>query len=122
MTATTQTLDDLLRPGHARDNVGAWRWSVRRHLVPVRDRLLRDHPDRREAWLSARAARTLRERDELLARLNSLASQVLVAANLEDLDDVADRLSRLLVDIAHHHQRVHDLAWDDVELEIGGSE
>ena len=39
-----------------------------------------------------------------------------------DVDDLADRLSRLLVDIAHHHQRVHDLAWDDVELEIGGSE
>jgi hypothetical protein len=121
MTETTETLDDLLRPGHALDNVGAWRWSVRRHLVPVRDRLLRDHPDRREAWLSARAARTLRERDELLTRLNSLASQVL-AEKVEDLGEVAERLSRLLVDIAHHHQRVHDLAWDDVELEIGGSE
>jgi hypothetical protein len=48
-----------------------------------------------------------------------LASQVLVAP---DVDDLADRLNRLLVDIAHHHQRVHDLAYDDVELEIGGSE
>jgi hypothetical protein len=119
MTALTASLDDLLRPGHDRDNLGAWRWSVRRHLVPVRDRLLREHPDRREAWLSARTARTLRERDELLTRLNALASQVLVAA---DVDDVADRLSRLLGDIARHHQRVQDLAYDDVELEIGGSE
>jgi hypothetical protein len=119
MTAMTASLDDLLRPGLERENLGAWRWSVRRHLVPVRDRLLRDHPDRREAWLSARAARTLRERDELLMRLNALASQVLVAPDVEDL---RDRLSRLRVDIAHHHQRVHDLAWDDVELEIGGSE
>ena len=119
MTAMTASLEDLLRPGHHRDNVGAWRWSVRRQLVPVRDRLLRDHPDRREAWLSARAARTLREQEELLTRLNTLAAQVLVAP---DVEDVADRLSRLLVDIAHHHQRVHDLAYDDVELEIGGSE
>ena len=39
-----------------------------------------------------------------------------------DLDDLADRLSRLLADIARHHQRVQDLAYDDVELEIGGSE
>jgi len=39
-----------------------------------------------------------------------------------DVDDLAARLHRLLVDIAHHHQRVHDLAYDDVELEIGGSE
>jgi hypothetical protein len=119
MTAPTASLGDLLRPGHDRDALGAWRWSVRRQLVPVRDRLRREHPDRREAWLSARASRTLRERDELLARLNALAAQVLVAT---DVDDVADQLSRLLVDIGHHHQRVHDLAYDDVELEIGGSE
>jgi hypothetical protein len=119
MTAITATLDELLRRGHVPDNLGAWRWSVRRHLVPVRERLLRDHPDRREAWLSARAARTLRERDELLDRLNSLASQVLTTG---DVDDLADRLSRLLVDIQHHQQRMHDLAYDDVELEIGGSE
>ena len=119
MTAMTASLDDLLRPQHVRDNLGAWRWSVRRQLVPVRDRLRREHPDRGEAWLSARASRTLRERDELLTRLNTLTSQVLVSP---DVDDLADRLNRLLVDIAHHHQRVHDLAYDDVELEIGGSE
>ena len=119
MTATTPSLDALLRPGTIHDNPGAWRWSVRRHLVPVRDRLLREHPDRREAWLSARATRALRERDELLARLNGLTAQVMV---VDDLQDLADRLSRLLVDIDHHHQRVHDLAYDDVELEIGGSE
>ena len=124
MTATSLSLEDLLRPGYVRgsavrDNAGAWRWSVRRHLVPVRDRLLREHPDRREAWLSARATRALRERDELMARLNGLTSQVMVAA---DITELADRLSRLLGDIDRHHQRVHDLAYDDVELEIGGSE
>ncbi|MGC4113004.1 MAG: hypothetical protein QM747_21820 [Nocardioides sp.] len=119
MTATTATLEDLLRPGHDRTQIGAWRWSVRRLLVPVRDRLLREHPVRREAWLSARAVRATRERDELIARLNGLAAQVLVAP---DVDDLAERLSRLLADIARHHQRVDDLAWDDVELEIGGSE
>jgi hypothetical protein len=119
MTATTAPLEDLLRPGYSRDNVGAWRWSVRRELVPVRDRLRREHPIRGEAWLSARATRALRERDDLLARLNTLASQVLTAP---DVDDLAERLNRLLVDIAHHHQRVTDLAYDDVELEIGGSE
>jgi hypothetical protein len=119
MTATTTSLDDLLRPGSVHPNPGTWRWSVRRHLVPVRERLLREHPARREAWLSARATRALRERDELLARLNGLTAQVMAA---EDPQDVADRLHRLLVDIDHHHQRVHDLAYDDVELEIGGSE
>jgi hypothetical protein len=119
MTATTYTLDDLLRPAHARDNLGAWRWAVRRRLVPVRERLVREHPTRREAWLSARHTRTLRERDHLLARLDRLSSQLLVSP---DVDEVAGQLSRLLVDIQHHAQRVHDLAYDDVELEIGGSE
>jgi hypothetical protein len=119
MAAMTATLEDLLRPGCVRDNLGAWRWSVRRLLVPVRDRLLREHPVRREAWLSARTTRTLRERDELIARLNGLAARVLVAGDVEEL---ADQLSRLLADITRHQQRVDDLAWDDVELEIGGSE
>jgi hypothetical protein len=119
MTAMTTTLDDLLRPATARDNVGAWRWTVRRRLVPVRDLLRRELPSRREAWLSARHSRALRERDELLARLDDLSSQVLVAP---DVDALAARLSRLLVDIEHHSQRLHDLAYDEVELEIGGSE
>jgi hypothetical protein len=119
MTTTTATLEDLLRPERVRDNLGAWRWSVRRRLVPVRDRLLREHPVRGEAWLSARATRTLRERDALIARLSALAAELLVS---EEVDVVADRLSRLLADIVRHQQRVDDLAWDDVELEIGGSE
>jgi hypothetical protein len=85
----------------------------------VRERLLREHSPRRDAWLSARASQALRERDALLARLNDLASQVLVTS---DVDGLAAQLSRLLVDIDHHGQRLHDLAYDDVELEIGGSE
>jgi hypothetical protein len=119
MPATTGSLDDLLRPQHDRDNLDAWRWTVRRRLVPVRDRLLREHAVRRDAWLSARAGRAVQERDLLLSRLNRLESQVLVAP---DVDAVAAQLSRLLADIEHHVQRLHDLAYDDVELEIGGSE
>lgn len=122
MSAATATLEDLLRPERVPERpelAGAWRWSVRRQLVPVRDRLRSEHPDRREAWLSARATRTRRERDELLTRLNALAAQVLVAP---DVVDLAGQLTRLLTDISHHQQRLHDLAWDDVELEIGGSE
>jgi hypothetical protein len=119
MTATTTTLDDLLRSATDRANIGAWRWTVRRRLVPVRDQLRRELPSRREAWLSARHTRAVRERDELLARLDDLSSRVLITP---DVEDVAVQLSRLLVDIEHHAQRVHDLAYDDVELEIGGSE
>ena len=115
----TGTLQELLRPQHGPDNLDAWRWSVRRQLVPVRDRLAHEPPSRREAWLSARAARALRERDTLLARLNRLAAQVLVAP---DVERVRSDLSRLLGDIERHAQRMSDLAYDEVELEIGGSE
>ena len=31
-------------------------------------------------------------------------------------------MKRLLTDISHHFQRLHDLAYDEVELELGGSE
>ncbi len=60
---------------------------------------------------------SLRERDALLERLHDLSHQVLVAT---DVDRVVTQLGRLLVDIEHHRQRLHDLAYDDVELEIGG--
>ena len=40
----------------------------------------------------------------------------------EDLDAVHLEVQRLLVDVGHHAQRLHDLAYDEVELELGGSE
>ena len=39
-----------------------------------------------------------------------------------DVDGVRDELHRLLVDVTHHVQRLNDLAYDEVELELGGSE
>lgn len=119
MAMTTSPLRDLLRPEHGRDNLQGWRWNVRRQLTPLRDELVHERLSRREAWLSARAARAVQERDQLLARLNHLASQVLVTS---DVDALAADLSRLVADIDRHAQRVRDLAYDDVELEIGGSE
>jgi hypothetical protein len=118
MAATTSPLDGLLRAPELRES-GPWRWNVRRQLVPVREELLREHSPRGDAWLSARASQALRERDALLARLSDLSSEVLVTT---DVGGLASQLSRLLVDIEHHAQRLHDLAYDDVELEIGGSE
>jgi hypothetical protein len=39
-----------------------------------------------------------------------------------DVEAVRVELKRLVADIAHHCQRLHDLAYDEVELELGGSE
>ena len=44
------------------------------------------------------------------------------ALNSQPVDDLRDRMLRLLVDVEHHLQRRRDLAWDEVELELGGSE
>lgn len=38
------------------------------------------------------------------------------------MDLVHADLQRLLVDLGHHVQRLNDLAYDEVELELGGSE
>lgn len=74
-------------------------------LADVLDRLAAESPAY-GGWLAARSQGVDRERQALLARLTVLRG---------DLD-------RLLVDVDHHLQRQRDLAWDEVELELGGSE
>lgn len=98
---------------------GNWRWTVRQQLKRVRAVLMleSEHPD--DAWLSARRGTALRERRALLARIGELEPEVL---QCPDLEDVRNRGLRLLTDINHHLQRLRDLAYDDVALELGGSE
>jgi hypothetical protein len=110
-----RALDAPVRAGH----VEAWRWTVRRHLGPVREAIEREHLDPAEGWLSARHGRSTRERSALLRRLAAFGPQVL---EHPDVTEVREGLRRLLGDIDHYVQRQHDLAYDEVELEIGGSE
>ncbi len=124
MTSATTALADLHRALDAPHESGGvatgnWRWTVRQRLTSVRDVLMREseHPD--DAWLSARRGSALRERRALLARIGELGPEVL---ENPDLDGVRTQGLRLLTDINHHLQRLHDLAYDDVELELGGSE
>jgi hypothetical protein len=98
---------------------GGWRWTVRRHMGPVRDAIEREHLDGADGWLSARHGRSARERAALLGRLAAYGPLVL---EHPDPAEVRDGLKRLLGDIEHYVQRQHDLAYDEVELEIGGSE
>jgi hypothetical protein len=98
---------------------GGWRWNVRRQMGPVREAIEREHLDAADGWLSARHGRSARERAALLGRLAAYAPRVL---EHPDIDEVRDELKRLLGDLDHYVQRQHDLAYDEVELEIGGSE
>ncbi len=106
----------LAAPGVATEE--SWRWQARRLLADLRDRLVAESPSY-DGWLAARGAGMLRERNALLSRLGAMGPQVL---HEPAIDDVRADLSRLLVDVEHHLQRRRDLVWDEVELELGGSE
>jgi hypothetical protein len=96
-----------------------WRWEMHRALTDVRDDLSGEQPGVREQWLTSRGRRVADERDRLLLRVSAAGSATLHA---EDLTELGTDLRRLSSDLARHAQRLTDLAWDDVEMEIGGSE
>jgi hypothetical protein len=116
MSALHRALDVPPEPGIA---LGNWRWTVRQRMADVRDVLIREseHPD--DAWLAARGTAALRERTALIARMGELGPQVLESP---DVTEVRQALLRLLGDIDRHLQKLRDLAYDDVEMEFGGSE
>jgi hypothetical protein len=116
MTALHRALDVPPEPGIA---LGNWRWTIRQRLADVREVLVREseHPD--DAWLAARGTAALRERTALVARMGDLAPQVLESP---DVHEVREALLRLMADIDRHFQKLRDLAYDDVEMEFGGSE
>ena len=116
MQGLQQALEAPRRPGVP---LGNWRWGVRQRMAAIRDALVAETGQGAEGWLAAREVGLLRERNALLGRLSALGPQVL---ENPDLDEVRSHLHRLLVDVSHHVQRLHDLAYDEVELELGGSE
>ena len=116
MSALHRALDVPPEPGIA---LGIWRWTIRQRLADVREVLIREseHPD--DAWLAARGSAALRERTALIARMGELGPQILESP---DVMQVRQALLRLLADIDRHFQKLRDLAYDDVEMEFGGSE
>lgn len=96
-----------------------WRWLVRHRISGVREALAHDHVRDGDAWLAAREGTLTRERETLVARLSHLGPQVLEAP---DVDPVHRDLKRLVADLTHYRQRVNDLVYDAVALELGGSD
>ena len=99
--------------------LGNWRWTVRQRLAQLKEQLALEPPVAADGWLAARSGAVLRERNALLVRMATLGPQVLESA---ELDGVRAEVARLIADVNHHLQRLHDLAYDDVEVEFGGSE
>ena len=96
-----------------------WRWLVRHRMAGVKEALAREHSRNGDAWLAARQSMLSRERDSLLRKLTGLGPQVLDAP---DVEPVRRELLRLVADLERHRQRLNDLVYDTVSLELGGSE
>ena len=69
--------------------------------------------------MAARGGSAFRERNALLGRMVDLGPMVLESP---DVEAIRLELKRLLADIGRHMQRLNDIAYDEVEMEIGGSE
>lgn len=131
MTTTSATLAAALRglaaaneaPGREGPGLGSWRWTMRQRMTTVRDALLAEVPPGGDAdadgWLAARGGTAFRERNALLMRLGTLGSRVLEDP---DVGGVRAEVARLVADVTRHVQRINDLAYDAVEIELGGSE
>lgn len=80
----------------------------------VRDALQHEPDTVGEAWLAERSTKLRRDRARLLRRLGPVCS--------DDVETVRIPMQRLVTDLEHHRQRVSDLVYDGVALELGGSE
>lgn len=96
-----------------------WRWHVRRRLSEISSALAVPAPAHPEAWLAARDRLSVRDRVQLQTRVAALSSGVL---DKLDVPSILVEVRRLLGDLEHHVQRMHDLVYDSVSLELGGSE
>lgn len=73
----------------------------------------------RDGWLSARGRAADRDRRALVARLRAIAPRV---ADRPSAEGSVPDVRRLALDLEHYRQRLHDLVYDSVGLELGGSE
>ena len=119
MAALESALSDLQQIIHGNRAAQNWPWLVRQGLSSVRQALQEERFGSFDGWLNARSRSQDRERLRLMARISALGPAV-----LDRLEPriAAEEVQRLLTDIDHYLQRLHDLFYDSVGLELGGSE
>lgn len=119
MASIETAIRELRQVLNADQDAPGWRWLVRQKLSVVNDALTDAQVRSWDAWLAARARTSNRNRRQLLARVGVLGVGVL---DKFDVDRVRHEVERLVGDLEHYAQRAHDLVYDSVSLEIGGSE
>lgn len=119
MTGLESAIQGLQQAAAGPRRQHTWRWLVRHRMSAVMDALVLERSRGGDAWLAAREQTLSRERDGLVERLYRLGPVVLESP---DLDLVTDELHRLVQALEHYRQRLNDLVYDSVSLELGGSE
>ncbi len=119
MTTLQHALDALRQALDVPRRYQMWRWLVRHRIAGVHDALAAEQSRASDLWLAPREMALERERDSLIRRLSELSPQVQTAA---DVEPVCRQLHRLVADAERHLQRLNDLTYDTVALDLGGSE
>lgn len=96
-----------------------WRHLAAQRVGAVIDALTAERTVAGDPWLAARAGHLEQEQAGLLTRLRVLGAML---ADGTDPEGARQGLVRLVADIRRHRQRVCDLAYDAVDLDVGGSD
>lgn len=96
-----------------------WRWLVRHRISAVLEALSSENARAADGWLASRQDGLQRERDALQLKLDRLGLQVV---DTSDVEHVRGELKRIVGELGRHRQRLNDLLYDTVALELGGSE
>ncbi len=112
-------ISELQRTLSSSRTASNWRMMTRQQLTAVREALSDERFSSWDGWLAARSGASDRERQQLLGRIAALGTGLL---DRLDTERVAAEVRRLLNDVEHYRQKVHDLVYDSVSMEIGGSE
>jgi hypothetical protein len=119
MTGLEHALTGLRQALDAPRRHSVWRWLVRQRMDAVRDALVGELSRDDHVALAAREQTLQRERTVLLGRLAVLGPRVLDEA---DVEGVREDLHRLVAAVERYRQRLNDLVYDSVSMELGGSE
>jgi hypothetical protein len=94
-----------------------WRGLIRQRMASVHEALANERSRAGDAWQAAREGHLHRERKNLVDRMQRLYASEDIAP-----DAFTAEVRRLLLDIEHHRQRVNDMVYDSVSMDLGGSE
>lgn len=95
-----------------------WSGLVRQRMASVHEALVSERARVGDSWQAAREGHLRRERKHLVDRMNRLRA----SADSGDPEGFSAEVRRLIMDLEHHRQRVNDLVYDSVSMDLGGSE